>query len=176
MQNENQIQIRKEDLNALRFLSPKSLILGNKLLTFASRSDLRGELVSIQQELPYHQGDIINYMTQATVSTPTPGDIERAKTIREAFEEALSHLRREYGIRSLGDGFWTMAGDAPIMAEDVCNMQDALAYAIEDGVAEDERFPRLQTAMVSWWVRDFAGDQVAYELLNSYYTTAIAGN
>lgn len=176
MQNNKQIQIRKEDLNALRFSTPKSLILGNRLLTFSSRKHLRDELVSIQQELPYHQGDTIIYTTQAIVSTPTSGDLQNAKTILEAFVEAVNYLCREDGFLSQGDGLWIMADDAPVMAEDVRNMQDALSYAVEDGAVEDEWFVHLQTAMVDWWVCDFAGEQTAYELLCSFYTTAIAGN
>ena len=169
MQNETRIEISKTDLKNVCFTSPSAMIMGDKLLTYAARRELRGELSNIHAELLNQAGDSFMYVTKASVTVPTSEDVARGKNIKEAFSEALNDFRMDGKPLSLGEEILVLPNDAPVMTEDICNLQVALSCANDDSASKDDQLLRLQMDMADWWVVAFAGKQTACELLGSFY-------
>ena len=162
--------VKAKDLRNIRFLANNSILVGDKIITFAANMCLYSAFPLIGDDLRYAKEDEeVEIWGHLIVEVVNPKSIiNTAKTFHEMFSHALdSFLKTKDLFPRKVNG-----EDDSMFDIEIFDLQDAFHFAIRDWsrfTNPEDAFNVFTAQLGYWWPADYCGVPEALEMLHEFF-------
>lgn len=164
------IKVTTEDMKHISFPSNKSCIIKGTLYQFPSALEMINSIRQIELELTCS-----DYESQIYIASEEPVAaklVQSAKTIEEAFREAMDYYRKT-NFEYFGQTIKSVSNDAPFMLWEIHSLADALFDALQNKnlTGAEAYFEEFCYRVGFWWLTSLVEQPRAMQLMRDFFDT-----